>query len=138
MSAFNALNTAIYSTLSGGTALTTMLAGTTSVYNMQAPDNATFDYVVFNVQGGGDENMTANRTKNLVLFVRAYSRTGPAKAGSIDAQIDALLHGKTLTVAGWANFWSAREEDLESFEAPEDGSHVWMAGGTYRFRLDKN
>lgn len=138
MSVFNALNATIYSLLSGGTALTTLLAGSTSVYYLQAPDNATFDYVVYSWQAGGDENMTANRTKNQLLFARGYSKTGPAKAGSIDAQIDALLHGKTLTVAGWANFWTAREEDLAAFETAKDESHIWMAGGTYRIRLDKN
>ncbi len=55
----NALETALYNTLSGGTALTALLAGGTaapSIYNQQAPDEAAFPYVVFALQGGGDEN----------------------------------------------------------------------------------
>ena len=138
MSAFNALNTAVYSTLSAGTALTALLAGTTAIYNMQAPDGATFDYVVWNLQSGIDDNMTAHRTKNLVVFVRGYSSTSAARAGSIDAQIDALLHKQVLTVSGWSNFWSAREEDLETVEVTEAGNTIWMAGGMYRLRLSIN
>lgn len=138
MSAFNALNAAIYSTLSSGTALTALLAGTTAIYNMQAVDGATFDYVVFNVQGGGDDNLTAHRTKNLVLFVRGYSSTSAARAGSIDAKVDALLHNAVLNVSGWSNFWSAREEDVSTVEVTESGNKIWMAGGMYRLRLAAN
>lgn len=138
MSAFNALNTAIYSTLSAGTALTALLAGSTSVYNMQAPDGATFDYVLWDLQAGGDDNMTAHRTKNLVLFVRGYSSTSAARAGSIDSQIDALLHKQVLSVSGWSNFWSAREEDVDTVEVTESGNKVYMAGGMYRLRLSAN
>jgi len=138
MSAFNALNTAIYSTLSAGTTLTALLAGTSAIYNMQAVDGATFDYVVWNTQGGGDDNLTAHRTKNLVLFVRGYSSTSAARAGSIDTQIDALLHKAVLTVSGWSNFWAAREEDVATVEVTESGNKIWMAGGMYRLRLAAN
>ena len=135
MSAFNALNTAIYSTLSSGTALTALLAGTTAIYNMQAPDGATFDYAVWNLQGGGDDNMTAHRTKNLVVFVRGYSSTSAARAGSIDSKIDALLHKQVLSVSGWSNFWLAREEDVATVEVTEAGNTIWMCGGLFRVRM---
>lgn len=141
MSSFSALNAAIYSKLAGGTALTSLLSGGTavpSIYYLQAPDSAALDYAVFSYQGGGDENWTAHRTKNLMLFVRGYSKTGPAQAGSIDAQIDALLHGIALTVSGWANFWTAREEDISLVDTDPSGKHVWMAGGMYRLRIEKS
>jgi hypothetical protein len=116
-----------------------MLAGGTaspSVYHLQAPKDAALDYVVFSHQGGGDENLTGNRTKNLLVFARGYSSTGPAKAGSIDAQIDVLLHLKPLTVSGWGNFWLAREEDFELVEFDSARVPTWMAGAMYRVRLD--
>jgi len=139
MSAYNALNTAIYSTLSGGTALTALLAGTTAVYYMQAPDAATLDYVVWNWQAGPtDDNETAKRANTGLAFVRAYSGTSAARAGSIDAQIDALLHNKTLTVSGWTNFWTAREESMSLVEVDEAGKQIFMAGATYRVRLGKS
>lgn len=138
MSVFNALNTSLYEVLQASTALTGLLAGTTSIYHKQAPDGVELDYIVFNVQGGGDENLTPNRTKNLVCFVRGFSGSGAAKAGSIDAQIDVVLHGQTLTVAGWTNFWLARETDLEAVEVTKSGEKIDMAGGFYRIKLDKN
>ena len=132
----NALNTAIYTKLQG-TAITALLSGTSSIYNIQAPENSTLPYIVWNIQGGGDENLDANRTKNLVLFIRAYSASSAATAGSIDAQIDAALHLVPLTVSGWDNIWIAREQDLETVQNEPSGKRIWMAGGLYRVRLDK-
>lgn len=138
MSAMNALNAAIYSKLTGGSGLIALLATSTSIFYEQAPDDAALDYVVFSLQGGGDENLTPNRTKNLVMFVRGYSQTGAAKAGQIDAACDALLHGSALTVTGWTNFWSAREDDLAAVEVDRAGVKTYMSGGMYRIRLDKS
>jgi hypothetical protein len=134
-----ALNTAIYSRLSSATALTSLLSGTSAIYATQAPEQAVYPYVVYSLQGGGDENMTANRTKNLVVFVRAYSKQSNAQAGSIDAQLDTALHMIPFTsVSGWANIWMAREDDLELVENPPTGGQIWMNGGLYRVRLDKD
>jgi hypothetical protein len=135
----NALETALYGALAGGTALTALLAGGTaapSVYNQQAPDGAAFDYVVFTLMAGGDENETPHRTKNLVYQVRAVSQASPAQAGLIDAQIDAVLHLKPLTVSGWANIWCAREGDFALTETI-DNVNYYHAGGQYRIRLDQ-
>jgi hypothetical protein len=137
MSVFNPLNAAIYSRLVGGTALMALLADSTSVYYQQAPDDATLDYVVFSLQGGGDENLTPHRTKNLLVFVRGYSRTSGAKAGQIDAAADALLHGIELTVTGWQNFWLHRGDDQALVETDQAGHKTHMAGGFYRIRLTK-
>ena len=129
-----ALNSALYSRLQG-TAITSLLSGTTAIYSQQAPENSTLPYIVYNVQGGGDENQSQNRTKNLVVFVRAYAAQN-STAGSIDAQIDTALHLAPLTVTGWSNFWMARETDLETVENPPTGGQVWMNGALYRCRLD--
>ncbi len=134
------LNTALYSRLSTATALTSLLAGGTvgtSIFSQQGPEGATYPYICYSLQGGGDENMTQNRTKDLVIFVRAYSKVSNAQAGSIDAQIDTALHLVPFTsVSGWTNFWLAREQDLELVENPPTGGQVWMNGALYRCRLD--
>jgi len=39
--------------LQSGTALTALLPGTTSIYDMQAADNGTLPYIVFSHMGGG-------------------------------------------------------------------------------------
>lgn len=138
MSIINAINAALYSRLGGGTALTALLSGgSVSIYNLQAPDDATLDYVVYNLQAGGDENLTAHRTKDLTVFVRGYSSAGPAKAGTIDAQADALLHMRPLTISGWGNFWISRENDFANVEIDSANNKTWMAGGYYRIRAEK-
>jgi len=134
MSIYNALNSAISSTLSGGTALTTALGGT-AIYYEQAPDNTPLPYVIWSYPAGGDENMTSNRMKNMVAYVRGYASKAD-QAGTIDSYCDALLHGKALSVTGWSNnFWSAREEDIAYVENLPDKTQVYSAGGYYRFRL---
>ena len=96
----NALHVGIYNKLAAGTALTDLLSGgTASLYHLAVPDGASLPYVVWNVQGGGDENLTANRTKNLVVFVRGYSGASAGAAGTIDAEIDTLLHDQELILA---------------------------------------
>lgn len=132
----NELQTAIYNKLQTRSQLTSLLAGTTAIYSLQAPDNATLPYAVFSVQGGGDENLDAHRTKNIIYFIRAYSQVSEAQAGSIDAQIDAAMHMQSLSVSGWANFWTAREEDLSAVETLSNGQKIWMNGGYFRIRIE--
>ena len=132
----NELNKSIYDTLQAGTAYTALLAGTTSIYHLQAPDNSTLPYTVFSIQAGGDENQTPKRRKNLIMYVRHYSQTSAGNAGSIDTEADTLLHGQTLSVSGWTNFWCNREQDLDMIENEPSGEKVWMSGGFYRMRLE--
>lgn len=133
----NVLDAAVYSKLQGTTAITSQLSGTTAIYSVQAKDGEALPYIVFNIQGGGDENMDAHRTKNIIMFVRAYSQTSKAQAGSIDSAVDTAIHRQSLTVSGWANFWTARESDLETVQVQPDGQKIYMVGGLYRVRIEK-
>jgi hypothetical protein len=134
MSVKNALNSAIYSKLTGGTALVTALGGT-AIYYQQAPDEATKPFVVWSYQGGGDENDTANRTKNLVVLVRSFASTSQV-AGQIDKLVDNLLHLQSLSVTGWTNFWLARESEVSLIENLPNVEKSFMEGALYRVRLD--
>jgi hypothetical protein len=133
MSVFNALNAAIYTKLSGGTALTGLLGGT-FIYYQQAPDGRAAPYLIFNFQGGGYENLTSHDTWNGIYFARGFSPNA-ATAGSIDAAAHALLHRVPLSVAGWTNFWLVREQDLALVENLPNGKKIYMSGGMYRIRL---
>lgn len=136
MSVLNALNTAIYSTLTGGTALTALLnSGTASIFYQQASDHATLPYVVWSHPAGGPTNDYPHDSRSQLVFIRGYSTT-PALAGTIDAQISALLHRGTLSVSGYTNWWLARETDLTLIENAPDGTKVYMAGAYYRINLD--
>lgn len=131
----NALNTALLSRLSGGTALTALVS--TRIYHLQAPENSDTPYVVWNTQSEVENNETSHRVKEEVVFVRAYAAKA-ITAGSVDTQIDALLHMNVLTVTGYENIWLVREQGLELVENPPSGTPVFMQGGIYRITLEKS
>lgn len=131
----NAVDTALYGTLSAGTALTSQLAGTTSIYHGAAPRDSSLPYIIFSQSAGGDANDTPRRRKDLVYTIQAVSDASYRTAGLIDAAVDDLLHGQTLTVSGWTNFWTMREQDIEYIETADDGRRIFHVGGMYRIRL---
>lgn len=126
----HALNTALYSKI-GGTAT----AAGSAVFFLQAPEAQALPYIVFDYTADIDENYTANRTRNSVVFIRAYAAT-QAGAGTIDGQVDTLLHLKPLTVTGYTNFWLARESGYSLSETDQSGRQTYMVGSEYRIRLD--
>ena len=136
MSVLNALNTAIYTKLTGGTALTALLSGgTAGIYYLQAKDQTSFPYVVWNLMAGAPNNDYPHDSRDEIVFVRGYATT-PALAGTIDAQISTLLHRGTLAVTGYTNWWLARENEISLIENAPDGTKVFMSGAQYRIKLD--
>jgi hypothetical protein len=138
MTSQTVMNTAIYTKLSG-TALTSLLSGGTaspSVFFGQAPDNFTLPYVVFLYPVEADENLIPHRMKNIVI--RAYGvAAAPAQAGTIDAAIDTLLNGATLTVSGWTNIWLHRENGYQVISTSESGIRYYTSGADYRAEITK-
>jgi len=132
----NVINQGIYNTLKAGTALTALLPGTTSIYNMQAPDSATLPYVVFNLQAGGADPRLPTDAINDVYYVRGFTKVSAAAAGSIATQIDALLHGKTISISGYTCFWCNHEQEIDSVQNLPNGEKVYSNGWYYRIRLD--
>ena len=132
---FGAMGTALFNALTGGTSPTALITalGGSSVYSDQAPDGAALPYVVYSHAGGGPENNPAGMRNN-IWNVRAYAAT-KAQAVNVDAQIDALLTGQALTVSGFTNFWTVREDDISLVENPPDGGRIYMSGALYRVRL---
>jgi hypothetical protein len=133
MSVHNALNTALFSKLAGGTALISALGGT-AIYYAQAPDGAALPFLIFSNQAGGPTNDTPLDTRDQIVFVRAYA-AAPLQAGSIDALASALLHRNSISVSGYTNYWTSRETELSTVENPPDGQRTYMAGALYRVRL---
>lgn len=129
----NALNTAIYTKLSGGTALVTALGGT-CVYHGVAPEEQDLPYLIWSYAGGGHENMTPRESVNTVVYLRAYSSTAK-EAATIDGLAAELMESE-LTVTGWDNYWLAREESIVLPEIDEAGKTTWSCGAYYRVRLD--
>lgn len=136
MSVYNALSAGIYGKLTGGTALTSLLSGTGAVYNTYAPDTATLPYVVFSLQAGQPMNINPSDLREEVLWIRAYSQTSMGNAGSIDAAISNLMHRQTVTVSGYTNLFTWREQEIAMAETQPDGIVNYTAGAMYRIRLD--
>ncbi len=131
MSIQSPLDAAIYTALGG----THTNAGT-AIFLQVAPDNYPLPYVIWSYVNEGDRNETSHRLKDVVLFIRAYASTAAA-AKTIDAQIDGLLHNKVLTVTGWTNFMTRRENGYALEETDSAGKKTWGRGADYRFWCDK-
>ena len=129
-----ALETGLYNALKGSSALITELGGT-AIYNKLAPQGTTGAYVIFQWQGGGAENDTPRESESVLYTVRAIADT-QAKAATVAGLIDAALHKKTLTITGYTNYWTAREQDLNLLELTADGVQKYHVGGIYRISYD--
>ena len=136
MSVLNKMSTTLYSTLTGGTALTALLSGTAAVYNTKAPDTATYPYVVFSLQAGQPLNINPSDIREEVYWIRAHSQTSMGNAGSIDAQISNLIDRKTLSISGYTNYFTVREQEVAIVEQAPDGVDVFTAGAMYRISID--
>ena len=131
----NALETGLYTKLSAGTALTTLLGGT-AIYNALATQGTALPYVVFFKSSGGDDNTSPRRARSLVYTVKAVADRAYT-AGDIDDELDTLLHEATLTVTGWNDYWIMREVDVSYEERLANGNVVFHRGGQYRIRLSQ-
>lgn len=125
-----ALNTAIYSKLNGATN-----AGT-AVFYLAAPPSQALPYIIWDYVADQYDNQTPVDTVNAVVFVRAYAATRAA-AGTIDGQIKGLLHKTTLTVSGYTNFQTRRENAYSLEETDKSGRMTFMSGAEYRVRLSE-
>lgn len=134
-SPFTDLNTAIHNKLIGSTALVTALGGT-AIYYIQAPEGQATPFVVWSYQSSGAENINPSSLHSSLIFIRCYD-TNPARAGTVDGLIDAAINGQTLTVSGWTNYWTAREEDFVIIENPPSQAPIYAVGAFYRINMDK-
>lgn len=130
----NAVKTGLYNKLSNNSALTTELGGT-HIYDRLAPQDKTRPYVIFQLTGGGHENITPSELVNLVFLVKGVADTAKA-AGTVDGLVKDALHLQELSVSGYTNFTLMREETLGTMETLSDGTTVYHIGAYYRIRLD--
>jgi len=130
----NILEQAIYSRLSGGTALVAALGGT-MIYNGQIPADISLPAVTFSLASGIEENLTPTRSQRMVYLVKAVANS-LSLAGSLAGLIDGLLHDQPLTIAGANNFWIARETIVRYQEIDPAGHVIGHAGGEYAIRLE--
>lgn len=132
---FTALGSAIYTTLTGSTALTGLLAGTTSVYHTMAPQGAQMPYVIFAKQAGSTRRTLGNGKawdEGVYLVKAVTDEPSALKAGRIASQVDTLLDRVDLTVDGGTALMCHRETDVSYPETTGDGRRINHVGATYR------
>lgn len=104
------------------------------VFYVQGPAKTPYPYVIFAPSGGGEENITPRRSKNMVYRVEAIAET-KAAAVALDSAISTALHEQELTVAGWHNFVLDRGSEYRPPVENIEGKQVWRVGAFYRIRL---
>lgn len=131
----NVIEAGLYTRLTGYSALTSVLSTTTAIYNAVAAPAAALSYVIFQHTGGGFENITPSELVNTLYIVKGLA-DDPTEAGTIQGHIKGALHGVTLTVSGYTNFYTRCETEINYTEQMGDGSIVYHRGYTVRIRLD--
>ena len=126
--------TALYSTLTSGTTVTALLAGTTSIYHMQAPDNAPLPYIVYSLQAGGPELINPSKLETNTWWVRVYSASSASNAAQIFEKADALLDRKNISITGATTIQCVRDENIALVEQTPTGKAIYDCGGMYRIR----
>lgn len=134
MPSLPSVDTAFYSALSAGTALTARVGS--AIYNLQAPPGVALPYVVYYLASGLIPNVVQRDTLDFVYRVEGLATTrGSAEA--IHQQIYAVLHESTLTITGWTNYWTACETITPIFENVS-GSPRWRFVGDYRVKASSD
>ena len=129
----NAIETGLYTALNVA-AVTTELGGA-YIYKQVAPQGRARPYIIFQHTGGGHWNMTPSDLQGHVYLVKGVSEN-QKQAGDIDDDIRGVLHNATLTIAGYTNFDTQREEQVRYVETLDSGKLVYHAGAYYRIRID--
>lgn len=137
----NAVDQALYTALSGATALTALLAGGTadpSVFQFLAPEGQDPPYVVYFKQAGTPRHTFRGVAFENQLYTIKAVTLGPsaAAAGTIAAAIDAALVDQALTVSGYAHMYLRRDSDIDYPETDPGGQRYHHRGALYRVMVD--
>lgn len=132
-----ALETTLYTTLSGDTTLASKVPG--GVHNTVAPGGAGYPQLIFQKVSGSDEYTWSQRIRRRFLYqVRVIDAGGPDKDGLLEAldRVDALLTDGTLTMTGGgAVIYCRRAGDLPDAAERVDGELYLQVGATYRIEV---
>lgn len=130
---------ALFTRLTGGTALTALLAnGTSSVFGPGVPNGADFPYVTFKKMGGAPDNTTPSDMRSYLYSVVGFSEVSQSEANQIDNCVDDLLNGYGLPLEDYTTIWMVRETELpEIVEHPDDNKMIFRSGALYRITIDR-
>ena len=97
------ISKALFEKLTGTGAVTALVS--TRIYDQYVPLGIARPYVVFYHAGGGPGNTVPRETIDTVFRVEAVGEDNPTTKAVFNA-VFAALHGQTLTISGWSNYWT--------------------------------
>jgi hypothetical protein len=129
----------IYGKLAGDTTLNGLLATppagyAKSIYYQQAPDTATYPFLIFQKQAGNPIEAFGDPSalETDVWMVKAIDRSTSADtAEAIQARVAALLNDAALSISGATALYLRRQSDVEYPEV-DDGVRYVHAGSLFR------
>ena len=129
-----ALQTALQAHLLGGTAMTSLLAGTAAVYYRQAPRSATLPYLIWYIESENDTNLSPRRETPYIAAIKAV-----AVDGYVAATIDDAVRARMATEFDVTGFDTVHQWRTNGYEYAEesDGKTYWHDGGRYSIELHK-
>jgi len=129
-----AIETSIYSVLSGDATLCNLVGGTVDprIYNTTSPPGASLPLVVFHKQGGGHTADTPRENVELTYAVKAIGG-GLSECEDIDDRCRVLLDKQDLSVgSGYADYATFRRGHLNFAEEVSGGSIIFHIGAMYK------
>ena len=130
----DAVNKAIYTKLTGFTALTSQLGGASTVYFGQAPLDAELPYVVYTIAGGGEDNDVPLDGGDITYYVKGVAKTA-SSAGAIADSIRSALHEQTIAIDAPWTVYRCQHEQVLMFAENVERDQYWHAGGSYRIKI---
>jgi len=130
----NALEIGLYNALATDNTLTNAITKG-GIYNTVARQGTALPYVIFFWTGGGLENINPSELHNVVYVVKVVADDAH-EAGTIQGYIKNALHLQTLTVAGYTNFYTACEDEIQLTETTREGTVLHHRGYVVRIRID--
>lgn len=129
----------LYGKMAGDTTLNNLLATpptgfAKSIYYQQAPQGASFPYVIFQQQSGTPRyGLGARAFDDSVWLVKGVDRSTDADVvDAIATRLDTLLTDGTVTISGHTPLYLRRESDVTYAEV-SDGVRYLHAGALFRF-----
>lgn len=131
-----ALDKAVYSKLTGSTALCALVGGTANprIFNTYAPQDTVTPYVVFQKQGGGHFADTPHENVAPIYMSKAVGG-GLSDCVDIEVEITSALDRQDLSIDeadGYAHYATFKQGHLHFAEEIGGGSILFHIGGLYR------
>jgi hypothetical protein len=131
----NQVFASLYATLTASTAVTSLLAKTTAVYDTQAPQSATYPMLIMQQQAWAIETTDANEREDAYITIKAIATGSFGQAGTIDAAVRTLLNNGSASISGHTTLWQKATEQIRYVETDSAGRNFYHVGHVYRLRF---